>query len=203
MKTCTSVAMAGLIAVIAACAPEVKTEAVQASLDPMPQRLAQTGDTFVWARGDEQISRKVVGVSGAVSTIEGSDGCGFAVEAMFAPSQSWTNCKPFADGTHSYQTEGNIFPLTVGNTVSFPFQGRNADGAEWASTRVCTVKGQARVTVPAGSFDTYHVTCNDEFTNRDFYVAPAIGDTVLFKRFRKSRNETMVQELVSFTPGQV
>lgn len=197
----TPIAFAALAAaILAACAPKVETQPVAEALAPMAQRLPVVGDTKVWAVGDEQITRITKSVSGDVETVENSDGCSF-VSAEFAPSQSWQNCEQFADGGHTYTKEGEIFPLEVGKTMSFPLKGNNVDGDSWETTRVCTVEGTARVTVPAGTFDTYHVTCNDRFTNRDHFVSPEVGTTVLFNRYRKRTNETKTWKMVSFTPG--
>lgn len=198
--TCKTYGVLAVLALAAACAPKIETQPVSAALEPMPERAPVVGDTTVWAEGDGQITRTVAQVSAGQALVEDSAGCSFT-SAGFAPSTTWKNCDPFTDGSQSYTVEGDLFPLQVGNTASYAVKGSNVDGGDWETVRTCSVKGTAQVTVPAGTFDTYHVTCNDQFTTRDFYVAPEIQQTVLFRRLRQRQNETTVQKLVSFTPG--
>ncbi|MEL6999445.1 MAG: hypothetical protein AAFP68_14370 [Pseudomonadota bacterium] len=188
-------------AVLTACAPEVETLPVSAKLDPMPLRIPVVGDTKVWKVGDEQLTRVTVAVNGASQNVEGSDGCSFTEDPGFAPGPVWAGCPDFTDGSQSYVKSGEIYPLAIGQKVSYAVKGQNVSGDNWETTRNCTVLETVKVTVPAGSFDTFHVSCNDQFTNRDFYVSPDLGTTVLIRRHRKSRNETKMFEMVSFTPG--
>lgn len=198
-----SVLIPALALLAAGCAPEVKTEAVQSLLEPMQKRLPLAGDTVVWDDDGTQFSRTVTKVSADSLIKEDSRGCAFTSGLGFEPSTSWTNCTPFTDGAQSYTTEGEIFPLAVGNTVRYQVDGSNANGDKWQNDVLCKVEGTARVTVPAGSFDTYHVRCEHQFTRRDYYVSPELGETMLFRRLRKSRNEVTTFRMVSFQPGQV
>ncbi|MEM7059880.1 MAG: hypothetical protein AAF557_20045 [Pseudomonadota bacterium] len=191
---------AGLVA-LAGCAPEVKTEAVQAEMVPMELRLPVVGDKKVWKEGEGQFESVVVSFAGVVVSTETSKGCSYTQEAGFAPTQKWTNCTPFDDGTQNSTKNGAIFPLAVGNSVSYAVTGSNVKGNDWSTTRNCSVKGTARVTVPAGTFDTYHVNCSDDWTSRDYYVSPELGTSVLFRRVGNDASRNTVQELISFTPG--
>lgn len=187
--------------VLAACAPEVKTEAVKAEMTPMEQRLPVVGDTKVWKEGDGEYNVVVTSFNGGVATVESSKGCTYSQEAGFAPSQTWSNCTPFDDGKQSNTKTGSIYPLAVGNTESYAVAGSNVKGDDWKTTRNCSVKGTARVTVPAGTFDTYHVNCKDEWTSRDFYMSPELGTSVLFRRVGSDASRNTLLEMVSFTPG--
>lgn len=193
--------LAASVTALAACAPEVKTEAVQAEMTPMDLRLPVVGDTKVWKEGDGQFQAVVTSFSGGALTVETSKGCAYTQDAGFAPSSKWSNCAPFDDGTQNNTKTGEIYPLAVGNSVSYAVTGSNVKGNDWSTTRNCSVKGTARVSVPAGTFDTYHVNCKDEWTSRDYYVSPELGTSVLFRRVGNDASRNTVQELVSFTPG--
>lgn len=185
----------------AACAPQVETKPALSELAPMVERLPVVGDTIVWDRNGTQVTRVVTSFDGKMQTIESSDGCAYTSGTGYAPSVSWSNCDPWSDGTQTVEPSGEIFPLAVGNTMSFKASGKNVDGDTWDTVRECSVKGTVNITVPAGTFDTYHVSCVDEWNVRDFYVAPELGQTVLYRQLRKSRNETILQKLISFEPG--
>jgi len=200
MRTPGFIVAAGAV-VLAACAPEVKTEAVQSEMAPMEQRLPVVGDTKVWQEGDAQFNVVITSFTGGVATVETTKGCKYTQEAGFAPSQTWASCAPFDDGTQSNTKTGSIYPLAIGNTESYAVEGRNAKGNDWSTVRNCSVKGTARVTVPAGTFDTYHVNCKDEWTSRDYYMSPELGTSVLFRRVGNDASRNTVSELVSFTPG--
>ncbi len=96
---------------------------------------------------------------------------------------------------------GSIWPLQVGATVSYDFKGKNSNGDTWNGTRRCEVKEEARVTVPAGTYDTFYVICEDPFRSRHWYVSPELETAVLYWDRHKRRNEIRRSELISWNPG--
>jgi hypothetical protein len=186
---------------LAACAEPIETRPVTAQLEPMPERAAIPGDTIVWQRGDETVTWAVSSVANGLVTNESSGGCVWVVESQFAPSKTWQNCDPFADGQHTYTVKGTVFPLEVGKSMVYDNAGTNQNGDSWENTRTCTVEGTAQVEVPAGTFDTYQVTCDDGNTRRTFFMAPTTGTPVMYERLRRRQNERLLYKLVSFTPG--
>ena len=71
-----------------------------------------------------------------------------------------------------------MYPLQVGNTESWKYTGKNTKGDSWSGMRECEVKGTAHVTVPAGSFDTYHVVCEERDSRREWHYSPTLRRTV-------------------------
>ena len=68
--------------------------------------------------------------------------------------------------------------------------------------RVCKVEGEVSVSVPIGTFDTYHVRCEDRWWVREWFVR-ADGVPVQIARTRKNgpTDRNRLRKLVSYTPG--
>ncbi|MEM6621798.1 MAG: hypothetical protein AAF674_06180 [Pseudomonadota bacterium] len=194
-------ALSAVVALAAACAQPIETRPVSAELAPLEYRAPVLGDRMVWQDGDDQIVWTVAGMSDGLVTSASSTGCRWTGATLLAPSTRWENCDPFSDGTHTYAKTGEIFPLQVGNAMSFDASGSNVDGDTWDNVRTCTVDGTAQVDVPAGTFDTYRVICDDGNTRRTFFYAPETGTPVMYERLRRNQNERRLYKLVSFTPG--
>ena len=106
-----------------------------------------------------EITYERTGIEDATISGRGSDGCIYSsIKDGFGPVTQWKNCAG-STGTQMLERSGNMFPLQVGNTESWKYTGKDTKGDSWSGTRECEVKGTAHVTVPAGSFDTYHVVC--------------------------------------------
>ena len=74
-----------------------------------------------------------------------------------------------------------MFPLKVGNTESWDYEG-GTGSRTWSGTRHCEVKEAVRITVPAGSFDTWHVNCTERWWRNQFYFSPKLGTTIAIVR---------------------
>jgi hypothetical protein len=190
------------LAVLAACAPQVETETVTSELAPLEWRTPVVGDTAIWQVGDEQRTHKVVAGENGVMSGASSDGCTWASKYDFSPALEYANCNGYT-GTQVISGEGSLFPMQVGATARWEIKGTNTTNGAYDNFRECTVKGTARVTVPAGTFDTYHVNCQERWRVRDFYVSPELQHSVIARNHHKGRNETEIRELVSFTPGAI
>ena len=190
------------LALLANCAPEVKTEQASTELAPAEAKRFDVGDTWVYnVNGDPETS-KITAVDGdVISGINETTGCEYTFyHAAYGPGPSWKNCGG-STGTQQATRTGSIFPLTVGATESWAVKGSNTKGDSWETTRSCEVKGTARVTVPAGSFDTYHIMCQDDWRVREWWYAPELGFSAISRNRHKQRAETTTRELVSFTPA--
>ena len=188
-----------------ACAPEIKTSVVSGEMAPAEARIEQIGDTWVYNNlisGAAETSR-ITAIDGKlISGVNETTGCSFTyVHAAYAPSVRWDNCNG-SSGNQSAERNGSIFPIQLGNAESWKFSGQNAKGETWESVRNCSVVETAKVTVPAGTFDTYHIKCEDEWWVRHYYYAPEVGSSAIRLDTHKTRNEVRHRELVSFTPGQ-
>lgn len=202
MKSMIQCAGAVLLLALAACqTTQVETAPVSQTMEPMEYRQLVEGEVFQWQQADGDIREtEVLAVSDGMATLRDSDGCTWTQRTGgFPPSTEWSNCQD-SSGSHDLTREGNIFPLTVGATETWRFTGRNNRGDTWEGERVCNVTEAVQVTVPAGTFDTYHVVCNDPWRVREWYIASETQRPVLYKRQHKQRAADRVyQELVSNT----
>lgn len=203
MKKRSIAAMLGIAAVaLGGCAPEVKTAPASVELPPAEAKRFNVGDQWVYLVNGEPQTSTVTAVDGDVySGANQSTGCEYQfIHAAYAPGPSWKNCSG-SSGTQQITRTGSIFPMTVGATESWAVSGSNTKGDTWETTRNCEVKGTARVTVPAGSFDTYHVMCQDDWRVREWWFAPELGFSAISRNRHKTRAETTTRELQSFTPA--
>lgn len=200
----TSFAIGALFLLAGCPAPLVETQPVSVELEPMPVPGALAlGDTEVWEEDGELVTYVVTSAENGVFRIEGSQGCSYdhSPEQRFAPTSAWFGCDG-STGTQTRTRTGNIFPLAVGNTEAWAYSGENNNGETWDGTRSCEVTGTARITVPMGTYDTYHVICRDENRVREWYLAPELGGSAIaFQRRHLRRNEITNMKLVSMTPG--
>lgn len=194
---------AGVAAMLAGCAPEVKTEAVSTALEPMEAVRYSAGDRWVFLVNGKEEVETIIGVDGDIySGANVTTGCEYTFHhAGFGPVPTFTNCNG-SSGTQDVMRSGSIYPLSVGASESWDVSGRNINGDTWDMTRTCEVEGTARVTVPAGTFDTYHVVCKDKSRVRERWVSPEVGSSVIRRDLHKRSGEVMTRELVSFTPAE-
>lgn len=100
---------------------------------------------------------------------------------------------------------GTLFPLKVGNTLKVEHRGVTRSN-DWTCADKYEVTGQAKVTVPAGTYDTYVI----ETSQRDLgsypwkgestcWYSPEVGHCVKLKW--RSTNGSDDWELVSVTPA--
>jgi hypothetical protein len=94
-----------------------------------------------------------------------------------------------------------LFPLKVGNSVRSGHSGTSASGFTWSTSDKMEVSGQERVTVPAGSFDTFIIetsmTGDRWWGQNTCWYAPEIGYCV--KRKWRSASNGSDWSLVSVT----
>lgn len=194
-------AAAVALGLIVACAPKVETQPASAELAPMEWRTPLVGDTTVWqVRGGGQQTHQAVSVENGVVSGGSSTGCTWKSTYDFSPALEYANCNGWT-GKQVLSGEGSLFPMQIGATARWEIDGTNTKNGPYDNFRECTVKGTARVTVPAGTFDTYHVNCQERWRVRDYYVSPELQHSVLTRNHHKDRNETEIRELISFTPG--
>lgn len=108
----------------------------------------------------------------------------------------------------------SLWPLEVGNIFRFDEYGRWFDelGLEhrYDSFWNCEVKGTERISVGAGDFDTWKITCRrypDKFKSasktreyRTWYFAPAVNHWVKRERDYNGFRENRMKELVAVLP---
>ena len=201
-----ALAAAGLLAILAACMPgaDIATSPVSAPMPPVEHRRAVVGDAYLLERKDgSRFTVTIKSVAADRVELETSSGCKATLRRdAFAPDLAWDNCSGSSGTQTSKRIGGSIFPLTLESTEAWEYSGSNTRGNSWESTRTCKVVGEVRVTVPAGTFDTYHVRCEDRWWVREWFVR-ADGVPVQIARTRKNGpvDRNRLRKLVSFTPG--
>lgn len=198
-------ALVGMV-VLGACQADraVQTAPVVNPMQPLEARRAVVGDQFVYlTEKSDQTSMTTREVSADRVAFEDESGCRFSDKgSSFAPSPDWSNCGGSAGTQVSRRLGGSIFPLAIGNSESWHYSGTNTNGDRWESKLDCTVPGVVDVTVPAGTFDTYYVRCEDEWWVREYYLN-SDGVTVKWAQTSKggSDDRNRSGDLVSFTPA--
>ena len=161
-------------------AAKVATAPAKAELPPGIRRPLAVGDKSVWKQDGKELSWKTAKLDGSIAEVHGSNGCKVVIDlSTFSPALSWRNCSGSAGSQKMEKRSGGLFPLAVGNTESVRFSGRNEKGNTWSGMRSCKVAGTANVTVPAGTFDTYHVVCRENSARYDYWFSPKLGSTVI------------------------
>jgi len=133
---------------------------------------------------------------------EVSDGCyGTALASdRFAPTLSWNKCGDnprWNTGTATIKSKtGELWPLKVGNKVSYALSAKSYRGQTNDNVRDCEVVGVVSVIAVGKPYDTFKVICNDRFNRRTYYYAPSVENVVLEESYQKSRNVTEVTEFV-------
>ena len=103
-----------------------------------------------------------------------------------------------------------LYPLKVGNKISTSHAGRSSRGYQYIVDNFTEVKGIEKVTVPAGTFETFVI--DTEMSNRPYWegqntcwYSPVIGYCVK-RKWKSSNNDNFDWELVSVAtpkPGDV
>jgi hypothetical protein len=202
-----TVAVAALTAgLLAACEAPIETQPASATLAPMPKPPdPKAGDIVVGERNGERTTIEVVSLDGSVMTATDSRGCTYKRDlqySMFSPAIAWNaNCSSSAGQVEIHSMKGEIWPLQVGKTWSYDADGQTS--SQWTSDMTCSVKDTAFISVPAGSFDTYHVACSTKWYTKDFYVAPEAEIAVLVQQRPRgnSNASNYTWKLVEKNPG--
>jgi len=172
-------------------------------LKPMAKPEIKLGTTKVWRDSSGQWMQMTMSADSQSVSYARTDGCRFTSRhEEFSPWLKWEDCVfGTGDGTAKL-VEGKIWPLQVGTRFVWRFTGRNQKGRSWEDKMDCAVKGTARITVPAGEFDTYPVVCDDNWYKRVWYVAPKLGTSVKFTSARHDGRRSYAREMVSYAPAE-
>lgn len=206
--------MIGAALVIGACQSAAPTPA---ALLPAPAadtlaagRLAplQAGTTFTFRQRDgEEVSSRVIAVEGERVTWQSDNGWTWTNKAFYWPVERWQS----ASVGGSQQISGDhtaLLPLLIGERAAYRYEGRRQDGrAGWSGQGRCDVTAAERITVPAGTFDTYKVVCEqgedlrEPYHVRTWWYAPAVGHYVAALRQTRDGRVNELEELVSYRTG--
>ena len=168
---------------------EVSSEALSPAQLPAPPMV---GSKFVFCVGKNDSETCVRDTIEVLSVAD--DGCiteaGSEGEYTICPSIGpgfhavrWSG-PAFGTGSRSYtDKEGSVWPLTVGGRYSFSEKGESDRHGQWTNNGSMRVIGVERLTVPAGTFDTYRIEIS---SGQNRYVqlnyAPEIERVVFWHR---------------------
>ncbi|MYA97604.1 MAG: hypothetical protein F4X91_14495 [Nitrospinae bacterium] len=188
-------------------AQTAEIKAVSVTLAPMPKPAPQIGSTRTWKHSNgKKYTETIVGADETTAKYQTSSGCTSTRPHHEFLSQyfEWKNCGSRRSNGRGTITnlEGKIWPLMVGNKLKYDYEGSLDSGRSWSDRNKCEVKGQVRVNVPAGSFDTYHIVCESEYIRREYHISPDIKMNVLYKWEHKYKLRDRFRELVSYEPGK-
>lgn len=119
---------------------------------------------------------------------------------LLLPAASWSSESRGQGSREITQVQGGLFPLAVGNTMSFKVVTKaNISPYRWDSFWSCSVINRGFVTVVAGEFDVYIITCSrsslEEIT---FYFAPKLGHYVRQEVNSPGNPEVYVREMIAY-----
>ncbi|WP_200341594.1 hypothetical protein [Rhodovibrio sodomensis] len=202
MKVTTGIfVVAASAALLSACA-QVETSKPTAQMEPAEKTMHPVGTTLVVNDMGEQVTWEKVATNDKGSVWQGSNGCRYTQtnSNTFAPTVKFENCNGNT-GTQEIQSKsGSLFPLDVGNTASWKFTGQDQQ-YNWTGARRCEVQEEVRLTVPAGTYDAYKVSCRDDWSARTYYYAPEVAANAAFTRVHKERGKVADSRLVK-APSQ-
>lgn len=178
----------------------------QASPDPAGLPDYRVGQSFTFS---DRRTRRVAAVEGrAVRWSGGSNGSYLAAPNFIVPILRREGSSRVVSH-RAFGRPDDLWPLQVGKSVRFrvartiaPKTGGKPKETSYAWA--CRVSGRNKVTVPAGTFDTYRIECTRTSGSRQtadrrvtWYYAPKIGHYVRRDKERLSSHATSTIELVS------
>ena len=189
---------------LTACGTTVETKPVTAPLAEAPLVKFNVGDIVASANHDDSnaISGEVVAVNGDVATfsnINNPDHYWTRHHNFVVPATSWNGSEQSGSGTQEITNiTGNIFPLKIGNTMSYANSGASTKHPEgWTDSWRCKVESEENVTTPLGDLDTFKVKCSGKWRDKTWYYSPKLGTPVIYINHHRSNNETRHRVLTS------
>lgn len=217
-----------LIAVLFICnsgctpIPPTRPQNLQAKATMGPARLPEysAGVTFVYSDGTWD---RVVEANASFVIWENNRGnrSVSATDFTYRPVK-WENeglkgYRTFAPSEYLYsENYGSLWPLAVGNRTNFDEKSKwgvpgiyeKHSEAVWK----CSVKGTEYVKVPAGTFNTWNITCSRYSKNtragktkfweeKTFHYAPAVDHWVLLEQDFSGAKPKIRKELVAILPS--
>jgi len=171
-----------------------------------PELIAQRYHQLDKLNGQERFYERVDVQSDGTHMGNTSDGCSWeGADDLFSPAITWNNCgssDEWKNGENANLTKkGEIWPLVVGNQVSFSYDQINALGKNTGKkTRKCEVLSQVKIDVAAGNLDTYKVRCvrrkGDWSQTQIWYFSPEMNSDVKYVRSSSSEGIEVDHELV-------
>jgi hypothetical protein len=206
----------GTALILGACQsvqPTPKTLAPEepgARLAPAAVPALQPGASFTFRKTDgAEITSRVVAVDGSDISWEADNGWAWTAKNFYWPVERWRG----ASSQGAQEVSGDpdaLFPLAVGERAAYRYRGRStADPRGWTGRGRCNVAAAERITVPAGTFDTYKVVCeqgedlDDPYRVWTRWYAPELGHPVASLHQTRDGAINELQQLVGHRPSQL
>jgi len=203
------VPIASVLSACAATAPLVQETAVASEMPPMekPAVAAKTRVVeFDNRNGNERYYDILALDSDGNHNGVNVDGCKWSNTGdHISPALSWSECSDSPEwnsGQHANQKKtGEIWPLAVGNKVTYSYEQVNAQGQNKGKTsRKCEVLDQVNITTALGTMDTYKVSCfrrkGDWSKTRVYYFSPEHDHAVKYVETSSSNGVERDRELL-------
>ena len=177
-----------------------KREVVVRSYNHTPGSVGlNVGDTFTFSNPTTAYTVRSITVDSIFWDAD-NDEQSVTTHNLLMPAASWSSEGRGQGSREITQVQGGLFPLAVGNTMSFKaVTSANISPYRWESFWSCSVINRGFVTVVAGEFDAYVITCSrsslDEVT---FYFAPKLGHYVRQEVKAPGNPEVYVRELIAY-----
>jgi len=171
-------------------------------LSPAPLPIYAVGDTFVYSLGGTLVQEQVVSANEDRVTWTNDQGMIWTTTSdLITPPMSWSSHPELGRGRQTIiGNPSTIFPLAKGNKVAFGIRGNSENvPTGWRHEQICEVLGQKDITVTAGDFTTFHISCKRKDHKEDLYYSPVAQNYVL--RVREFSNTKSQKQLVSVNLG--
>jgi len=129
---------------------------------------------------------KVIALSDTGTTFTNSYGCQYTqADDIFEQSSQWNNCN--GSGSAVVETQGDIWPLQVGNTVRYNIKGKH-NGKSWGGTNICKVASAQNILLGTERYDTFKVVCKRGNKIKTYYMTAGIKQPLIYKYKKEGQN---------------
>lgn len=208
-KNMMAVSLTIILAASCAATTEVVENSTSAELAPMarPSLVLNQRVVEINKITDEELHYDITKINDDRTHLGlNGDGCSWkAMNDFVSPALSWEGCSDDPDWRNgenkNMKKTGELWPLEVGNEVTYTFDQHNARGEKKGTiSRKCTVEDVVNIEVGNEKLDTFKVVCKREeggwWKTNVSYFSPRKGQSVKFVQTRKNDGLTMHRELL-------
>lgn len=172
-----------------------------ALLPPAPLPEYAPGDTFIYRTGNQERREEVTALtSDTVAWTDDQGNIWTTAYDVVSPMISWQSDPELGRGRQNVISgaPADLFPLQSGRQVAFTVEGSSETmPAGWTMEQSCKVVDQAQVTVEAGVFNTFQISCQRSNHLETLYYSPVVQNYVL--RVREYPFGTQRKELAAYS----
>ncbi len=146
---------------------------------PLPNGTKVVLDRSENNKNDLNITVENASQEGFTVRINGSCEMRYAFETMFYEASNITCGSDLSRKFSNFS--GSLWPLKVGNEISFDVAGHNGRrGDSWQNRATCKVAEYGSFDIVAGSVDAFKVECRDATVSTTALYAPGLGMQAMF-----------------------